>query len=171
MLVQGLVFCVATVAGMLKLYDARNYMQGPFATFVVRAVCPKEASALPQLVLSMHAGCPHELHSPGPGNQVRVCAQIPQEANSAVPLTGVQFSVAGQHLCAVAGPVLYVLDAFEGHVRPISPAHGIQHHHYARLQDLIWVSKPSLPHHLLQLRCLDCHRGCSHRFHLEPLAA
>ena len=35
-LLQGLVFCVATVAGILKLYDARNYVQGPFATFTVR---------------------------------------------------------------------------------------------------------------------------------------
>ena len=47
-----------------------------------------------------------------------VSVQIPEEANSAVPLTGVSFSVAGQHLCAMAGPTLYVLDAFEGHVRP-----------------------------------------------------
>ena len=48
--------------------------------------------------------------------------QIPEEANSAVPLTGVSFSVAGQHLCAMAGPTLYVLDAFEGHVRPVPVA-------------------------------------------------
>ena len=35
-LVQGIVFCVATDAGILKLYDARQHKQGPFITFTVR---------------------------------------------------------------------------------------------------------------------------------------
>ena len=33
---QGVVFCVATDAGILKLYDVRNPKQGPFSTFTVR---------------------------------------------------------------------------------------------------------------------------------------
>ena len=32
---QGLVFCVGTESGVVKLYDARNYSSGPFNTFVV----------------------------------------------------------------------------------------------------------------------------------------
>lgn len=34
---QGLVFCVGAESGVVKLYDARNYGQGPFAAFTVRA--------------------------------------------------------------------------------------------------------------------------------------
>jgi COMPASS component SWD2 len=32
---QGLVFCVGSESGVVKLYDARNYSAGPFVTFVV----------------------------------------------------------------------------------------------------------------------------------------
>ncbi|KAL6770014.1 hypothetical protein ACKKBG_A33260 [Auxenochlorella protothecoides x Auxenochlorella symbiontica] len=32
---QGLVFCVGAESGVVKLYDARNYGQGPFAAFTV----------------------------------------------------------------------------------------------------------------------------------------
>lgn len=32
---QGLVFCVGTESGVVKLYDARNYTSGPFNSFVV----------------------------------------------------------------------------------------------------------------------------------------
>ncbi|KAK2079307.1 hypothetical protein QBZ16_002998 [Prototheca wickerhamii] len=32
---QGLVFCVGAESGVVKLYDARNYQQGPFSAFVV----------------------------------------------------------------------------------------------------------------------------------------
>lgn len=34
---QGLVFCVAAENGIVKLYDSRNYGQGPFVAFVVEA--------------------------------------------------------------------------------------------------------------------------------------
>jgi len=34
---QGLIFCVATDSGVLKLYDIRSYEKGPFDTFTVRA--------------------------------------------------------------------------------------------------------------------------------------
>lgn len=34
---QGLVFCVGTESGVVKLYDARNYQQGPFNAFTVDA--------------------------------------------------------------------------------------------------------------------------------------
>ena len=33
---QGLIFCVATDSGVLKLYDIRSYEKGPFDTFTVR---------------------------------------------------------------------------------------------------------------------------------------
>ena len=33
---QGLIFCVGTDSGVLKLYDIRSYEKGPFDTFVVR---------------------------------------------------------------------------------------------------------------------------------------
>mmetsp|Transcript_4465 Transcript_4465/g.8838 ORF Transcript_4465/g.8838 Transcript_4465/m.8838 type:complete len:318 (-) Transcript_4465:926-1879(-) len=33
---QGLVFCVAAESGVIKLYDAKNYGSGPFASFVVK---------------------------------------------------------------------------------------------------------------------------------------
>jgi COMPASS component SWD2 len=32
---QGLVFCVGAESGIIKLYDARNYSSGPFASFTV----------------------------------------------------------------------------------------------------------------------------------------
>lgn len=32
---QGLVFCIAAESGVVKLYNARNYTSGPFASFVV----------------------------------------------------------------------------------------------------------------------------------------
>lgn len=32
---QGLVFCVGAESGVVKLYDARNYQQGPFTAFTV----------------------------------------------------------------------------------------------------------------------------------------
>lgn len=35
---QGLVFCVGAESGVVKLYDARNYQQGPFSAFVVRNI-------------------------------------------------------------------------------------------------------------------------------------
>ena len=51
--------------------------------------------------------------------------QIPDVANTALPLTGVSFTVDGNRLCAAAGPTLFVLDAFDGAVRalpvPASP--------------------------------------------------
>ncbi|KAK9787371.1 hypothetical protein WJX73_005201 [Symbiochloris irregularis] len=34
---QGLVFCVGIDSGILKLYDARNFQQGPFSTFTISA--------------------------------------------------------------------------------------------------------------------------------------
>lgn len=34
---QGLVFCVGSNRGVLRLYDPRNYEHGPFATFLVGA--------------------------------------------------------------------------------------------------------------------------------------
>lgn len=34
---QGLVFCVGAESGVVKLYDARNYAQGPFTAFTVGA--------------------------------------------------------------------------------------------------------------------------------------
>lgn len=39
---QGLVFCVGTESGILKLYDARNYEKGPFDNFALpeEANCP-----------------------------------------------------------------------------------------------------------------------------------
>ena len=43
-----------------------------------------------------------------------VCMQIQDVANSALPLTGVSFTVDGNRLCAACGPKLYVLDAFSG---------------------------------------------------------
>lgn len=33
--VQGLIFCVGLESGIIKLYDIRNFDQGPFATFMV----------------------------------------------------------------------------------------------------------------------------------------
>ena len=33
---QGLVFCVGSDRGLMRLYDPRNYERGPFATFMVR---------------------------------------------------------------------------------------------------------------------------------------
>lgn len=38
---QGLIFCVATDSGVLKLYDIRSYEKGPFDTFTVRVVAAK----------------------------------------------------------------------------------------------------------------------------------
>lgn len=43
---QGLVFCVGAESGVVKLYDARNYQQGPFSAFVVSCV---------RFVVCMHA--------------------------------------------------------------------------------------------------------------------
>jgi len=37
---QGLIFCVATDSGVLKLYDIRSYEKGPFDTFTVRVWSP-----------------------------------------------------------------------------------------------------------------------------------
>lgn len=34
---QGLVFAVGLDSGVIKLYDASGYQQGPFETFVVRS--------------------------------------------------------------------------------------------------------------------------------------
>jgi len=33
---QGLVFCIGSDSGVLKLYDVRSYDKGPFDTFTVR---------------------------------------------------------------------------------------------------------------------------------------
>lgn len=45
---QGIVFCVAAECGVVKLYDARNFSCGPFASFVVQD--EKDSNALFALV-------------------------------------------------------------------------------------------------------------------------
>lgn len=45
---QGLVFCVGAESGVVKLYDARNYLNGPFASFVVQE--EQNSSALFSLI-------------------------------------------------------------------------------------------------------------------------
>jgi WD40 repeat protein len=49
---QGLVFCIGTDSGVLKLYDVRSFEKGPFDTFTVRATLMRGPGILDRKALS-----------------------------------------------------------------------------------------------------------------------
>ena len=116
LLLQGLVFGVAVMGGTIKLFDSRNYQQGPFDAFGVSQglMCPvgKPTSRSSLLCCSVNGVCRCLVTGFSFQGPDTLLLQVSSESKSLV--THLRFSPDGKQLVVVCGSRVHMLDAFTG---------------------------------------------------------